>query len=467
MKFSPRPYQQIGIEWILDNPRAALWAGMGMGKTVTTLSALDILIRVLGEGPALVLAPKRVARDVWPAEARKWDHLQGLKVVPILGTPEERIAALNTPAHVHVINYDNIPWLRKHLKKRWPWRIVVSDESTRLKNYRTRQGGVRTRALQSPALDGTDRWINLTGTPAPNGLRDLWGQTWFLDYGDRLGSSYAAFEARWFAWVRPPWQSGGDRSQMAQKPLPFAEDQIKGRLHDICLTLDPHDWFDFKDPIVNRIEVTLPPAARRIYRDMERELAAALPEGKELKAASVAAQMTKCLQLASGAVYHEESASPADAVQMHTEKLDALESILEEAAGNPLLVAYHWQHDLLHIRRRFPQAETLDAPDAEARWNAGEIPLLLVHPASAGHGLNLQDGGHTVVFYSLWWDKELHDQVIERVGPVRQIQSGYDRPVYVHYLVASKTLDEAVLNKHALKTSTERALLDYMNRVKR
>ena len=470
MKFTPRPYQLLGADHLADVPRCALWAGMGMGKTVTTLTFLDNLHNVAGEDrPTLVLAPKRVAISTWPTEVKKWDHLSGLEVVSVTGGRPEREAALKKDAQVFATNYDNLLWLRDYYtekKKAWPFATVIADESTRLKGFRLRQGGVRAQALAGIAHTDVERWVNLTGTPSPNGLKDLWGQTWFLDAGERLGKSYDAFESRWFAYKKVK-DAISHKVGIVPVIMPYAQEQIQERLKDICLTIDPKDWFDLKDPIVNVVYVDLPASARNKYKEMEKEMFFELGE-HEVEAFNAASKSMKCLQLASGAVYLDpERYGPKVSIEVHGEKLDALESIIEEAGGMPVLVAYHFDSDLKRLQRAFPQGRVLDSdPNTIVEWNSGRIPILFAHPQSAGHGLNLQDGGNIIVFFSQWWDLEQHDQIVERIGPVRQLQAGHDRAVFIHYIVARDTVDELVMARRETKREVQDLLLEYMKRKK-
>lgn len=471
--FRAHPYQELAVEWMLNNERCALWAGMGMGKTVSSLNMLDACFNVLGEDrPALVLGPQRVARGVWTREQKKWNHLAGLEVVPIIGNEKQRLAALRADAPIKTINYENLPWLVDQCKsaRKWPWDKVIADESTRLKNFRLKQGGARAQALGQVAhTRHVRRWVNLTGTPAPNGLVDLWGQTWFLDQGERLGLSFSAFESRWFAWQRNPHASGAERHEITRIILPYAEEQIHARLDDICLTLDPKDWFDLQDPIEREVLVELPAKARRMYREMEREMFTTLSDGESVEAAARGAAVMKCMQIANGCVYHDQSdRDPAKAAVVHGAKLEALESIISEANGMPVLVSYFFKTDLRMLKQHFKQGvEFTDDQQVEDDWNAGKIPLMFIHPQSAGHGLDLQHGSNILVFYSDWWDAEAHAQVIERIGPMRQLQAGYDRPVFIYYLVAEGTVDHALRARYSGKMSTQGALMDYMNRTRR
>jgi SNF2 family DNA or RNA helicase len=440
--FTPRPYQTIARDHLLDTPRCALWAGMGMGKSVSTLMAVDAL-SLVSSHPTLVLAPLRVARSTWPDEAKKWRQFSHLDIVPVVGTPDERAKALRRDAPVYTTNYDNLEWIVQRFGDRWPFRQVVADESTRLKSFRLKQGGKRAAALGKVAHKHVERFIQLTGTPSPNGLIDLYGQAWFLDAGQRLGRTFSGFTDRWFRTVRVA-RKDDEEGYPTLIPMPHAQAEIQDRLKDICLTLDPHDWFDLKAPIVNVIKVALPSKARAVYREMEREMFTQL-EGHDVEAFGAAARTIKCLQLANGAAYVGD---PKDGqyIEVHDAKLQDHESIVEEAAGAPVLVAYHFKSDLARLRRALPRGRTLDAdPATIADWNAGRIPVLFAHPASAGHGLSLQDGGNIIAFFGHWWNLEDHDQMIERIGPVRQMQSGHDRPVFIHDLVAEDTDDELVM----------------------
>lgn len=457
--FTPRDYQTAIIDHELDVARCGVWAGMGMGKTVSTLTSLDHM-ELVEPGPALVLAPLRVAASTWPDEAKKWSHLKNVEVSAVVGTPDERRAALRRPATIYTTNYDNLPWLVEHLGDKWPFKKIVADESARLKSFRLRQGGKRAQALGRVAFKHASRFIELTGTPSPNGLKDLWGQAWFLDAGQRLGRTYDAFESRWFAYQRIKDAVSG-RQDIKPIILPFAQEQIQDRMRDLCLSLDPRDYFDIAEPIVNVIRVELPAKARRLYRDMEREMFMQIGE-HEIEAFSAASRTIKCLQIANGAAYTDDSGTWAE---VHDAKLQALESVIEEAAGMPVLVAYHFKSDLARLRTAFPKGRVLDAdPQTIRDWNAGKIPILFAHPASAGHGLNLQDGGNILAFFGHWWDLEQYQQIIERIGPTRQAQAGHDRPVFIHHIVAADTVDELVMARRDTKREVQDLLLEAMKR---
>ncbi|MBQ0688061.1 DEAD/DEAH box helicase [Providencia rettgeri] len=456
--FTPRPYQNLILSHEIDIKRSNVWAGMGMGKTVATLTALEDLFMAGSETqPALVLAPLRVASSTWPDEAVKWNHLRNIDVQPIIGTAKERMAAIkNTNASVFTINYDNLVWLVEIFGDHWPFGTIIADESTRLKSFRLRKGGKRAAALAKVAHKHVHRWVNLTGTPSPNGLIDLWGQAWFVDQGQRLGRTYSAFTSRWFNNIQFPGQQWSKL-----EPWPFAQEQMQDALRDVTISLDAADWFDIEEPIHNIIKLELPTKARKQYQEMEKEMFLEL-EHEGIEALNAAAKTVKCLQIASGAIYTDDS---KNWVELHDAKIQALESIISESGGMPILVAYHWKHDLERLLKAFPKGKNLDAdPQTLRDWNAGKIPILFAHPASAGHGLNLQDGGNILVFFSHWWNLEQYQQIIERIGPTRQIQAGYNRPVFIHHLIAAGTMDEVVMERRNSKREIQDLLLEAMKR---
>lgn len=461
--YAPRAFAPQAMAHFNEQPRCALWAKPGMGKTILTLTHLDILHRVWGESkPTLVLAPLRVARDTWATEAGKWKHLQGLEVVPIVGTSDQRKAAMRRDAPVYTTNYEQLPWLVETLGDRWPFTTVVADEAVRLKGFRVRQGTERAQALGEVAHKRVQRFIQLTGTPASNGLKDLWGQMWFLDGGQRLGRTYSAFENRWFAYKRVV-------DAISKKPgivpiiLPNAHEEIHARLADLCLTLDPKDWFDLKDPIINVIEVELPPSARIKYREMERELFTMIGD-QEVEVFNAAALSNKCLQMANGAAYLDAERYGAGTwVEMHREKLDALQELMDATGDDPLLVSYEFKSDRDRMFREWPDALDLANEKDLALAKAGKGKLWVGHPASIGEGIDgLQEWCNTVVFFGQTWRLDLHDQIIERVGPMRQLQAGKDRNVFVHYIVARGTVDQVVVARRDGKRSVQDLLMDYM-----
>jgi len=460
--YTPRPYQHQAAAHLLDLPRCALWAGMGMGKTVATLTALDILFLAGEPTPALVVAPLRVAGRVWPREAAKWEHLTNIEVRPILGTEIERKAALrDSNANVFTINYENLPWLLDTVGlERWPFATVIADESTKLKGFRLKQGTQRARALGRIAHTKVKRFVELTGTPAPNGLIDLWGQVWFLDAGQRLGRIFDAYKERWFQAVP------GSEGYTQLKPLAHAQAEIESRLRDLCLTLDPRDHFNLHAPIYSVVEVELPDKVRRKYEQFERELFMQL-EGHDIEAFNAASRTMKCLQLCNGAVYKQEDkvSDGSPWVVVHDAKIDALEDIIEEAAGMPVLVAYQFKSDLARLQRAFPKGRHLAIEREFDEFLTGEYPVGFAHPKSMGHGVDgLQDVTNVIAFFGHWWDLELRQQIIERIGPVRQVQSGYDRPVFIYDIVAVDTVDELVIARHETKREVQDLLLEAMKR---
>lgn len=463
--YTPRPFAPLATGFMLDHPRCAIFASMGMGKTVMTYTAIDILLALREQTkPTLVLGPLRVARGTWPEQAREWEHLSALQVSAIVGTTGEREAALKVDANVFTTNYENIPWLIDKLADKWPFGCVIADESTRLKSFRGSYqttaggktflrggGGARARAL-ARIRHKTDRWINLTGTPTPNGLQDLWGQTWFLDAGARLGRTYGAFERRWL--VTDPYTR-----QITARP--FAMEQVQDALRDICLTLDAKDWFDLKEPILRTVWVDLPTKARNLYDEMERNLYVQIA-GREAEVMNAAALTQKLLQMANGALYIDPLADTDDQPkakewrEVHDAKIQALESIIEETAGATLLVAYQFKSDLARLRSAFPGGRHISTTEDEADLKAGRIRLAFVHPKSLGHGVDgIQNVCNTVVFFGHDWNLEEYQQIIERVGPVRQMQAGFDRVVTVYHIVARGTADEDVMARRAGKGSVQ------------
>lgn len=456
-----RPYGTLAMDWIGQRDRSALFAKPGMGKTLITLSYLDTLHNVWGEsGRTLVLAPLRVARDTWPNEVRKWRTFSSLEVVSATGVVAARRAALQSDAPVVCTNYDNLVWLRgefEDARRAWPFTTVIADESTKLKSFRLRQGGVRAQALAKVAHTDVKRWVNLTGTPASNGLEDLWGQTWFLDAGQRLGRTFSAFQNRWFR----PIKNGQFTRWVAAE---HAQADIQHRLADLCLTLDPKDWFDLREPVVNVIEVDMPASAQRHYRELEREMYTALTGGVDVEVFNAAALTQKCLQLANGAMYLDaERYGPGKFIEVHSEKLDALEELVDEMNGEPVLVAYQFKSDRERLLKRFPHALDLSQEGDMARAMRGEGSVWIGHPASMGHGVDgLQEHCCTVVFFAQDWNLEYHDQMVERVGPMRQLQAGKDRAVMVHYIVARGTVDALVMERRAGKRSVQELLMEAM-----
>jgi SNF2 family DNA or RNA helicase len=459
--YVPHAYQTLMFDHLMQHKRCALFAGMGLGKTVTMLTALDAL-HLSGEEtkPALVTAPLRVAQSTWPDEAAKWEHLRHMVISPIVGTVEERRAAMRREAQAYTVNYDNIPWLLSELEgKKFPYGRVIADESTRLKGFRTRQGGARAAALGKIAHVEPTGWTNLTGLAAPNGIKDLWGPTWFLDAGARLGRTHDSFKRRWF---KPKW---GAASHFTMEPLDHAQAEITEKISDICAAFDAKDYFPVEEPLRTNVYIELPAKARQLYTEMEKRLYMEI-DGWEVEAFNQASKTLKLLQLASGAIYvGEQDESNKAFAEVHDLKLQALESVIENASGASILVSYHFKSDLCRLKRAFPRGRTLDDDPRTIRdWNAGKIEVMFAHPASAGHGLNLQDGGNIIVHFSHWWDLETFAQINERIGPVRQKQAGHNRCVFEVYLIAKDTADEDVMARRAGKISVQEALMQGLKR---
>lgn len=451
--YTPRPWQPQIMDFIAEHERCAIWAKMGAGKTTATLKPLTA-IRAIEQAPCLILGPKRVARKTWPDEMKAWDFGEDFRVVPVVGNLTERFEALGDKATFYSTNYEQLPWLVKHFGRNWPFKTIVADEATKLKGFRLRGGGQRAAALAKVAHLYCERFIELTGTPSPNGLIDLWGEMWFIDKGERLGRTFQAFSERWF---------GPNPNGYGLKPFPHSQEQIQRLLSDVCLTVDPADYLKVDPVIESDVVVTLPPKARQHYTEMERQMFTELQHDfgtHEIEAVNAAVRTNKCLQIASGAAYTDAAGGQH---VLHDEKLDALESIIEEACGTPILVSCMFRSEMKRIAERFPKARYFDdKPETEDAWNRGEIDLLYCHPASAGHGSNLQHGGNILVDFGSGWNLEYDDQIIERLGPMRQYQAGYDRPVYRYRIMAENTVDYMVKERRESKRSVQDILLEAM-----
>lgn len=468
MIFTPRPYQHLIREFGLKHKRCNIFASPGMGKTSATLDIYDTL-RMFGEVQRmLVLAPKRVALSGWPKEVPKWQESFGhLNIAAAIGSPEQRLAALRSRPDILTINYDNIEWLIEQYGDAWPFDMVAADESTRLKGLRVSlqtakkkdgsdgvehirgQGSTRAKALSQIAHTKVRRWLNLTGSPAPNGLVDLWGQQWFVDAGYRLGNSFTAYTHRWFR------NEARDIRHADWQPMPHSKEHIESLMRECSITVDAKDWFPLEKVIERDIFIDLPPKARKHYMEMEDEWFTELESGAEVEVFAAGSKTQKLLQIASGSVFTDSETRTWEAV--HDEKIEALKSIQEETNGESLLVAYNFKPDLIRLKKAFPKAVFInDDRHAEDKWNAGRISMLIVHPASAGHGLNLQFGGRTLVDYTSNYNLEFDEQVIERIGPTRQHQAGLNRSVFRYRIVARDTVEEhAVLPRLREKMSLQ------------
>lgn len=458
--FTPRPLQVPMIAHMLQHPRCGVFASMGVGKTTATLDALHTL-QLVEEGPILVVAPLRVAENTWPDEVARWQQFaRAFAVVTVLGDGKARAAALDRALRTRnalvTINFENLPWLIERLallKKTWPFRTVVVDEASKLKGFRLKQGTQRAKALATVAHKHVDRIILLTGTPAPNGLADLYGPLWFVDGGQRLGRTFSAFSDRWF---RKAFNGFGI------EPLPHAHDEIHAKIKDVCLSLNAADWFDLKDPVKSVIEVQLPAKARGLYNDMEKKFFAEI-DGHEVEAFNAAAKSMKLAQFTAGAAYVGEDSDKW--VEVHDAKIAALESVIEEANGMPVFCAYHFRSDLARLTKAFPGAINIATSEGLRDAKKGKGKLWLAHPASVGHGIDgLQHHTNIGCFFSLSFNLEEHLQFIERIGPTRQAQAGFDRPVFLHYLCVKDSIDEIMLQRLDSKRSVQDVLLEALKR---
>lgn len=469
-RFFPRPYQSLIHDFILDHERGNVWASPGTGKTSSSIFAFDTLRTVGLAERALVLAPRRVALLSWPDEMVKWRESFGhLRMAAAIGTPEQRLAALRSMPDILTINYDNIDWLLDALGDEWPFDTVFADESTRLKGLRISlqrrkhkdgsfgewflqgQGAKRARSIGHLAHKKIKRWYNLTGSPAPNGLQDQWGQQWFIDAGQRLGNSFTSFSHRWFRTI-----PGRDARHGDIEPMPGSQREIEALLRETSITIDARDWFDIKEPIERHIEIELPARARKQYGEMQRELFTFVND-HPLEAVAAGAKARKLLQMASGSVWIDRDAKHWEKV--HDEKIEALQSLVTEVNGEPMLVAYQFVPDKERILKAFPKFKTLDDRGAYEDFKRGRLPGLLVHPASAGHGLSMAENCRVMCDYSSDFNLELDEQVIERIGPTRQAQLGKDVPVYRYRLIAKDTIEKtAVLPALKYKMGVQEAL---------
>ena len=465
-RYTPRPYQPRITDFVFKNPRCYVAASLGVGKSPALLQAVSDLLLFGETERVLILAPKRVAQSTWPGEIQKFKSSFGhMSLAVAIGDANTRHAAIRSGAQITTCNFENLVWLVENYGESWPFTMIIVDEATRIsglrvsiqtsklgKKFLTGQGGSRAKALARVALSRTTRFVCLSGTPAPNGLEQLWGQYFFLDTGLRLGTSFTGFSQRWFRTI-----PGADAHSGRIEPLPYADEQIRAAIKDITIAIEAKDHFDLPPLIENIIKVELPPAARKQYKEMEKELFTWIKENP-IEAFNAGTKAQKLLQIASGAAYTDDKGNWA---LVHDAKMDALESVIEEAAGMPVLVFYHFKSDLARILKAFPKAKHL-GPDPKLidQWNAGKIPILVAHPQSAGHGLSLQHGSNIMCFFSSNWSLEADAQAIERMGPTRQAQSGYKRPVFVHRLVADKTIEEVVIARLKSKASVQDALME-------
>lgn len=439
MKYEPHNYQQFATDFILEHPISCLMLDMGLGKTVITLTALwQLALDSFDVSRILVIAPKRVAEDTWPKELSKWEHLSGLDAALVMGTQAEREAALRQQTFLYIINRENVSWLVANHP--WDFDMVVIDE---LSSFKSNQAQ-RFKAMKK-VRPLVSRIVGLTGTPAPNSLLDLWPEMYLMDMGQRLGRFIGGFRDRFFT----PDKRNRDIIY-SYKPREGAEEAIYSLISDICISMKAVDYLDMPELIMNRVEVSMDSRERKIYDDFQRDMVVSL-QGEELDAVNAAALSGKLTQMANGAVYGENR----KVLHIHDRKLDALEDLMEAANGKPLLVAYWYEHDLQRIKARFKNARCIDTTQDIDDWNAGKIPLALIHPASAGHGLNLQEGGCTIVWFGLTWSLELYQQLNARLW-----RQGQKHTVVIHHIVTIGTHDEDVLRALGNKDTRQSALID-------
>ena len=441
MNFAPHDYQAYAIDYIETHPVAAVLLDMGLGKTVISLTAIaDLLFDSFEAHRILVVAPLRVARDTWPAEIAKWEHLQHLTYAVCVGTPKERRAALMSGADITIINRENLGWLIDSSGFDFDYDMVVIDELSSFKNHKSKrfQSLMKVRPI-------VKRIIGLTGTPSSNGLMELWAEFKLLDFGERLGRFITHYRNSYFI----PDKRNGEIIY-SYKPMPYAEDAIYQRISDITISMKSTDHLQMPELITSQYEVQLSEEETQRYEELKADFILELPEG-EITAANAASLTGKLSQLANGAIYDDDG----NIIEFHDRKLDALEDLIEAANGKSLLVAYWFKHDLERIKKRFDVREIKSSKDI-TDWNNGDIPVAVIHPASAGHGLNLQAGGSTLIWFGLTWSLELYQQTNARLW--RQGQTS--GTVVIEHIITKGTIDERILKALSKKELTQNALID-------
>ena len=438
MKYEPYEYQSYASRFILEHPYCGLILDMGLGKTVITLTALFALaLDYFTAGKILVIAPKRVAEDTWPKELKKWEHLIGMKASLVMGTKKQREQALAEDADIYIINRENVVWLVEN--HRWDFSTVVIDELSSFKSSKAQ----RFKALKR-VRPQVSRVIGLTGTPSPNGLLDLWPQMYLLDMGQRLGRYIGAYRDRFFL------PDKRNRNIIySYKPRDGAEEAIYNLISDICISMKAEDYLSMPECLYHRVEVRMDEKEEKLYRQMEKDMLLPFEDG-DVDAVNAAALSGKLLQMANGAVYDENH----KVRHIHDKKLDALEDLIEAANGKPVLVAYWYQHDLDRIVERF-KAVPLKAAGDIRKWKEGKIPVAAIHPASAGHGLNIQDGGHILIWFGLTWSLELYMQCNARLW-----RQGQRETVMIYHIINKGTLDEDAMRSLEQKDCGQSAIID-------
>lgn len=432
-------YQERAVDFIAREGRCMLALGMGLGKSVSTLTAVSDMLDGFVASKVLVIAPLRVANSVWAQEARLWRHLEHLRVSVCTGPERARIATLSLDADVYVINRENVPWLIKHCGKRWPFDTIIIDESSSFKSPSSQ----RFKALRK-VLPETERMVLLTGTPSPNGLLDLWPQMYLVDFGERLGRTMSAYKQRFFE---------ADYFGRKFEPRKGSDEKIHALLADKVLSMSAEDYLDLPLRLDSIVGVDMPPKVLGQYRDFERTMLTEVGDGEEVEALSAATLANKMMQWANGAIYTDETGRWAET---HCAKLDALAEIVDDNPGENMLVAYTYKSDLERLNARFPDAVVLDKQQETIdAWNRGEISMLLAHPASAGHGLNLQKGGALCVWFGLNWSLELYQQFNARLH-----RQGQTRPVRIVHILANDTIDQRVMTVLRDKDAVQANLLN-------
>ena len=435
----PHDYQKYAIEYIKSHPITALFLDMGLGKTVTTLTAIrDLMYDAFEVKRVLVVAPLRVARDTWPDELRKWNHLKELTCSVVVGTVAERRRALQQDADIYIVNRENLAWLYEN--SRLDFDIIILNKLSSFKNHQSK----RFRAMKA-MRPKVKRIVGLTGTPTGNGLMDLWAEFRILDMGERLGRYISQYRNLYF---KPDKRNG--MVVYSYKPLPGAEEAIYHQISDITMSMKATDYLEMPELVSVAKEVRLSETEKKRYDELKKSLVLELPGG-EVTSANAASLTLKLSQMANGAIYTDDK----NVVNIHDRKLEALEDLVESANGKSVLVAYWFKHDKDRIRERM-EARELKEPQDFADWNAGKIPVALIHPASAGHGLNLQKGGSILIWFGLTWSLELYQQTNARLW--RQGQA--DKTVIIQHIVAKDTIDERILNVLKHKDGTQAALID-------
>lgn len=440
MKYFPHDYQRYATDFIINNPISAVLLEMGLGKSVISLSAInELMLDYFDVSRTLVIAPLRVANSTWPDEIKKWDHLKHLNYSVVIGSEKERLDALGKPAHIYLINRENVDWLITKSGIPWKFDMVVIDELSSFKSYQAKR--FKSLLKVRPKLK---RIVGLTGTPSSNGLMDLWAEFRLLDMGERLG--------RYITYYRQNFFVPDKRNQQmifSYKPKDGAEKKIYSLISDITISMKSKDFLKMPEYVMNEVVVLLSDKEQKLYDSLKQDMVLSLEEN-EIDAINAAALSNKLLQMSNGAVYNNDKES----LHIHDRKLDALEDLIEGANGKPVLIAYWFKHDLERIKERFDVREIKTAKDI-ADWNKGKIPVALIHPASAGHGLNLQAGGSTLIWFGLTWSLELYQQTNARL-----YRQGQDSTVVIHHILTKGTIDEDVMKALKAKERIQDALID-------